>query len=1155
MSKFFTKKKIAIIAIATIITIIVAVLVGVNISSSKKAKEKLAEKAKVEAVLEEKKEVAEKIKKVKTEDKKTEEELEEENYSEEYKEYLKLSDEEKSKQEVVPRKEKVEYSELKKIREDQKEDIGKEYVQENDYNEKQDNQEQNKEDQNGEKEDDDKQKEEKSDDIEILPKKFNLNEKINVVVEDQRQFGLCWDFASVKSLETNLALTEGKDYDFSESHIDYMTSNLMSSMIREENNGGNFSDMKSYNEMYKGFVLEEEVPLNVYEEYEYNTFYNIPKEELYITKYAEFPTFYRYEDMSQEEYDSKRNALQTAVKTHIMNYGSIYAVIAAPDYGKNHYMKDYTDAEDSRGSHAISIVGWDDTYSKDNFLSPKGNKPENDGAYIALNSWGTNWGDGGYFYISYEDCRVHSQMSGVVSVNKKSDLVKISSLEDGVRKYVRDNYARRIVIIDGEEYLREINMLYVDLSNMELENIDEYGVLLNCANHIDLSNNNLENIESLAQYINKENVTINLTNNKIKDVSCLRDIKINSLILDGNYGVTGYDVLDISFKLSLENCGVTVLENVENIKDIGVLNLSCNTIEDYSKLSNLTQMYYLELRDCGLESLEKIKDVLRMENLDYLNLSYNKLNDISGLEDSSLYEINLSYNTEISNFEPVRKMRNIEALYLEGCNINDAQDILVEHITEDDIEKMQALIEGEFWEDYYYGVNYILSNNKGISNLKVLKNAVTLVLEDCDLNDISELKEIKYLKNINLSHNHNLSGDLSGLTYNEITLVDCNLNDEFDLFNVESVNTLDVSENNVKNIDKIKDKVLWLLRMDSYDGEKELENGLFIYTNENDDKKNKSIQIEIPDDDGLEMNFTRYVKSIGDRYYNVKIDGRETDSNIIIIPVNENTTISYDGLKEKTDITFKLNNKLKNDGIEVVYNPYLSKMKDEEQIDAKELKVANTYGSCITKITDNYVVDNDVFVLPSKIVERKYNKEMSYIYVREKYYCNVTQESYRAPFTVGEREGAITDDEILDEDLTPPEGFEEEFPTLTFSSEELYYIAKDYWDGLYVSADDDLYIITLKEYREVNDSGLPMYIPRKFLYDVSSLNSVIGTDIYILMDEENGLDRIEEEELKTLESFKRLSVIHIITPIGNYNRDDLIIPQDKYVVEIENGVG
>lgn len=54
-----------------------------------------------------------------------------------------------------------------------------------------------------------------------------------------------------------------------------------------------------------------------------------------------------------------------------------------------------------RSDHAVLIVGWDDHFSKTNFV--QGNQPTHDGAWLVRNSWGTNWGDDGYFWISYED--------------------------------------------------------------------------------------------------------------------------------------------------------------------------------------------------------------------------------------------------------------------------------------------------------------------------------------------------------------------------------------------------------------------------------------------------------------------------------------------------------------------------------------------------------------------------------------------------------------------------------------------------------------------------------------------------------------------------------------------------------------------------------
>ena len=59
-------------------------------------------------------------------------------------------------------------------------------------------------------------------------------------------------------------------------------------------------------------------------------------------------------------------------------------------------------------NHEVSIVGWDDNFPKEKFLTP----PPGDGAWIVKNSWGTDYGDKGYLYVSYYDQSLLPYISG-----------------------------------------------------------------------------------------------------------------------------------------------------------------------------------------------------------------------------------------------------------------------------------------------------------------------------------------------------------------------------------------------------------------------------------------------------------------------------------------------------------------------------------------------------------------------------------------------------------------------------------------------------------------------------------------------------------------------------------------------------------------------
>jgi len=87
------------------------------------------------------------------------------------------------------------------------------------------------------------------------------------------------------------------------------------------------------------------------------------------------------------------------IKEAVMKYGSVSMDFYTNTNNYNEETCAWYNPEVPAINHMVCIVGWDDSYSKKNFkTAPKGN-----GAWIVKNSWGTEWGEDGFCYVSYYD--------------------------------------------------------------------------------------------------------------------------------------------------------------------------------------------------------------------------------------------------------------------------------------------------------------------------------------------------------------------------------------------------------------------------------------------------------------------------------------------------------------------------------------------------------------------------------------------------------------------------------------------------------------------------------------------------------------------------------------------------------------------------------
>ena len=209
-----------------------------------------------------------------------------------------------------------------------------------------------------------------------LPKSYDLRTRQKLPpVRDQGACGSCWAFAAMAATESSLLPSQKRD--FSEQHI--ITKHGFKGGPCA---GGNINQAIAYMARWSGPLNESDLP------YKYATLATETEAKKHVQNVIFIPP-------KSGPSDNKK------IKEAVQKYGAVYATMYYdPDnqyYDPVHYS--YYNPSVEEGGHAVAIVGWQDTFDKNNFREiPPGN-----GAFIARNSWGPDWGENGYFYVSYHD--------------------------------------------------------------------------------------------------------------------------------------------------------------------------------------------------------------------------------------------------------------------------------------------------------------------------------------------------------------------------------------------------------------------------------------------------------------------------------------------------------------------------------------------------------------------------------------------------------------------------------------------------------------------------------------------------------------------------------------------------------------------------------
>ncbi len=204
-----------------------------------------------------------------------------------------------------------------------------------------------------------------------LPDAFNWRDLGGCTpVRDQGGCGSCWAFSTVGALECSILLKDEVSVDLSEQYL--LNCNTNGYDCAEGWFAHNYHADKINSCGGVGAVLESDCPYQAAVEP-----CSCPYTHSYLIDSWAFIA-------GEEEIPSV-----DAVKWAIMTYGPVCAGVYASMGFMSYHSGVFEDANTGiEVNHAILLVGWDDSLGTN-------------GAWLLRNSWGSNWGDGGYMWIGY----------------------------------------------------------------------------------------------------------------------------------------------------------------------------------------------------------------------------------------------------------------------------------------------------------------------------------------------------------------------------------------------------------------------------------------------------------------------------------------------------------------------------------------------------------------------------------------------------------------------------------------------------------------------------------------------------------------------------------------------------------------------------------
>ena len=251
---------------------------------------------------------------------------------------------------------------------------------------------------------------------EPLPSRFDLRETGGVTpARNQQNEETCWAYAAIAAAESSAAYLQGIYTDLSENHMKYALSadgGNAWGFDRGFDGGGNRDMAAAYFARHSGAVLEARDPPAAAQ-----TTRPVKATEAIAPSYTVGDILFLPVTGGAQHLAADAGDVEI-IQRAILRFGGVFSDYRHDetrfDARYSSYWLPQATWDSAQIAHAVILIGWDNDFPADHFLS----RAPGNGAWIAKNSFGGDYGENGFFYISYYDAYIGSGATVFTNVSK-----------------------------------------------------------------------------------------------------------------------------------------------------------------------------------------------------------------------------------------------------------------------------------------------------------------------------------------------------------------------------------------------------------------------------------------------------------------------------------------------------------------------------------------------------------------------------------------------------------------------------------------------------------------------------------------------------------------------------------------------------------------